>query len=172
MEMIPPTHPGIKHQKIKMKKIKVYIPGILSLLLLFPLIMYQLLARGYLNKNYVLEVTWYSPEISDANGQKFPVERNYTTINLTGNARNDKITVAYAKLLITEMLTEFDTTKGLHLHFADTAKYESFIEVLDFCDQQQTLSYAPNNSDFWIFNKVKNEQQKKMLFRSCTPIII
>jgi hypothetical protein len=68
-------------------------------------------------------------------------------------------------------LHNFDTTSGVRVHFADTSKYESFIEVLDFCSQQDALIYAPYENNFWIFNRFKNEEEKNYRpFGSCIPL--
>jgi hypothetical protein len=147
-----------------MKKMKIYVPGLLSLLLLFPLLLYKLSHSGIFDKEYVMEVTWYSPAIKNAYMQTFPPSKDYIDIHLTGNALTDKVKIEYAKVLVDEMITLFDTTRGVHLIFADTAKYESFIDILDFCSQQDGLAYAPHESNFWIFNRFKNEEQKKNMW--------
>lgn len=153
---------------------KIYVPGLLSLLLLVPLLLYKLSHWGIFDKEYVMEVTWHSPAIENLYVQKFPPSKDYVDINLTGNALTDKVKIDYVKVLLDEMVTLFDTTRGVHIIFADTAKYESFIEILNFCDQQDGLAYAPYESNFWIFNRFKNEEQKKnMWLGSCivmTPL--
>jgi hypothetical protein len=157
-----------------MKKSKIYVPGLLSLFLLFPLLMSKLSQWGIFHKDYVLEVTWYNP-VATPYTQVFPLpSKNYTVVTLTGDASEDHIKIQYAKLLLKEMVHQFDTTRGVRIHFSDTAKYESFIKILDFCSQQDALGYAPHENDFWIFNRFKNEEEKKRRwFGSCivfTPI--
>jgi hypothetical protein len=145
-----------------MKKPKFYVPGLLSLCVLFPLLMYKLSQWGIFHKDYVLEVMWYNPIATPYSHVSPLPSRNYTLINLTGEAADDNIKIQYAKLLVKEMVHQFDTTRGVRIHFADTAKYESFIEVLDFCSQQDALGYAPHENDFWIFNRFKGEEEKNL----------
>jgi hypothetical protein len=155
---------GIGERMAYMKKMKIYVPGLLSLLLLFPLVLYKLSHRGIFDKEHVIDVAWYSPAIEDPYVQKFPLSKDYININLTGNALTDRVKIEYVKVLVHEMLTLFDTTRGVHIIFADTAKYESFIDILDYCNQQGGLAYAPYESNFWIFNRFKNEEQKKTMW--------
>ncbi|MBT1704935.1 hypothetical protein [Chryseosolibacter indicus] len=75
----------------------------------------------------------------------------------------DKVKIEYARVLLHEMTTLFDTTRGVHIIFADTAKYESFIDILDYYNQQEGLAYRPHENNFWIFNPFKNKEQKKTI---------
>jgi hypothetical protein len=151
-----------------MKKVKVYVPGLLSLLLLLPLLVYQLSRWGIFDKEYVMEVTWYSPVLDSRYSQELLPSKEYVHINFTGNPLTDKTKIEYVKILIDEMVSSFDTTRGVHIVFTDTAKYESFIEILNFCNNQDGLAYAPHESDFWIFNRIKSEEHREILWRgSC-----
>jgi hypothetical protein len=152
-----------------MKKVKIYVPGLLSLLFLFPLLMHKLSNSRIFDKEHVMEVTWHNPEIENRYARKFPPSKDYIDINLTGDTLTDKVKIEYAKVLLDEMVTLFDTTRGVHFVFTDTAKYESFVEILNFCSQQDALAYAPHGSDFWIFNRFKSQEQKEyMRFGHCT----
>jgi hypothetical protein len=153
-----------------MKKLRMYVPGLLSLCLLFPLLLHKLTQWGVFQKDYILEVAWYSPT---AVTSIFPPPRDYTVINLTGDAPDDHIKIQYAKIIVNEMVTQFDTTRGVRVHFADSSKYHSFIEVLAFCNQQDVLGYAPYENDLWIFNLFESEEQRKhMPIWSCLPLTL
>jgi hypothetical protein len=147
-------------QSLPMKRLLIYTPGVLSLLLLFPLLLNQLHQWGIFKKERVLEVTWHDPTLS----QRFPSvklftipTRDYTTINLTGDSADD-VKIEYAKVLVNEMLAKFDTINGVRIHFEDAAKYDTFVKVLNFCNRHHRLGYAPYESDFWIFNRISSEE--------------
>jgi hypothetical protein len=133
------------------RKLKLYAPGLFSLLLLFPLLLHQLLLWSIFDKEYMLEVTWHHPVFASDGQQEVPPPRDYAVFNITGNAAKDNIKIEYAKILIYELLVSFDTIKGVHFQFADTAKYHSFIEVLDYCGGQLRAPYAVYENDFWVF---------------------
>jgi hypothetical protein len=153
-----------------MKKMRIYVPGLLSLLLLFPLLLYKLSHWGIFDREHAMEVTWYSPAIDNLYIQKFPPSKNYIDINLTGNA-TDEVKIEYAKVLLVKMVSLLDTTMRVHIIFADTAKYESLIEILNFCSQHDNLAYALYESNFWIFTRFENEEQKENMWSgSCTDM--
>jgi hypothetical protein len=132
------------------KQRRFYVPGLISLFLFFPLALFQLKQYGAFEKSYALEVNWYSPELVDL---QFPPARQFQVISLNGNKRDDDIKLNFAQIAIQEMLAMNDTVNGVRVHFTDTARYESFIRVLDICLQEDGLSYAPYKNDVWIFNQ-------------------
>jgi hypothetical protein len=95
--------PNLKY----MKKPKLYIPGLLSLLLLFPLLINQLSQWHIFERDHVLEVAWFSPTQKNGYGQGFPPAKKYAVINLTGNSTHDSIKIEYTKVLLHEMIAQF-----------------------------------------------------------------
>lgn len=91
-----------------MRRIKFYVPGLFSLLLLFPLLMYQLTQWGVFEKDRVLEVNWHSPDMTIPYGREFPPSKHYTVINLTGNTSDDRDKIQFVRLLINEIVTQLD----------------------------------------------------------------
>jgi hypothetical protein len=104
-----------------MKIRRIYVPGLLSLIFLFPLLLTTLSRWGIFEKQYVVEVNWYSPEIETPYMQKFPPSKDYINVNLTGNGLTDKVKIEYAKVLLDEMVSKFDTTRGVHINLSLTS---------------------------------------------------
>jgi hypothetical protein len=144
---------------------KIYAPGLLSLLLLFPLFLYLLAEWHIFDKQYMMEVSWYEPKIMNnclPPYPAFPPPKKYALVNLTGEASHDSIALQSAKGFIQQIAARFDTIHGVRIHFTDTAKYESLVHMLDFCYQQDALTCVPYENDLWIFNRIANEEQKEM----------
>src|SRR5688500_5232245 len=98
-----------------MKKIKLYVPGLYSLFLLFPLLMYQVSEWGVFRHDKMLEVTWYDPDTPWPSTLP-PPARDYSVIDLTGNPVDDDIKIQYAKLLVHKVVYGGDTTHGVRIH--------------------------------------------------------
>lgn len=147
---------------------RIYVPGLISLVLFFPLAMFQLYRYGAFEKSYVSEVNWYSPELTRPHDLQFPPVRDYQVLTLNGNKKDDNTKRNFAQIAIREMLAMNDTVNGLRVHFTDTARYESFVRVLDICMQEGALTYAPYKNDVWIFNRIRNlEESKRISYWIC-----
>ena len=152
------TEPRPKHTK----PLLLYVPGLISLLLLFPLATFQLDKYGAFEKVRVMEVNWYSPKAVRWFDVKFPPERLYYVLTLTGNKKNDDLKLDYAEASIRKLVSRHDRINGLRLHFTDAARYESFIRALDICLRQDAIRYVPYKRDIWIFNIYKHEDSKEL----------
>jgi hypothetical protein len=73
-----------------------------------------------------LEVNSVDPRQSNVVHQYFSPSKEYIKILLAGNS-SDGAKVAYAKIVIDEIIAQEDTTRVVQLSFADTAKYEWII---------------------------------------------
>ena len=131
---------------------RIYVPGLISLFLFFPLALFQLDRHGSFEKLHVLEVNWYSPELTRPNDLRFPPTRAYQVLALNGNGKHDDEKLDFAQVAIREMLAMNDTVNGLKIHFTDNAKYESLVRALDICNRERGLTYVPYESDLWILN--------------------
>jgi hypothetical protein len=129
--------------------------------------MIQLDQWGAFDKIRVLEVNWYSPEAVRPFDLKFPPDRRYQVLTLTGDKTADNIKLDFAQVAIQEMVANYDTVNGVRLHYTDTADYESFVRALDICLRQDAINYAPYKNDIWIFNVFKNEKSKSLLYWTC-----
>ncbi len=131
---------------------RIYVPGLISLFLFFPLTMFQLDQYRASKKSYVLEVNWYSPELTRPDDLKFPPAREFQVLTLNGNRKDDHAKLDFAQIIIREMIAMNDTVKGLRVHFTDSAKYASLVRTLDICNRERGLTHVPYESDLWIFN--------------------
>lgn len=142
---------------------RIYVPGLISLVLLLPLTLFQLDQYGAFERAHVLEVNWYSPEHRRPYDLPFPPARQYQVFTLNGNEKDDKLKLAFVQLTVRKMLAMYDTVNGIRIHFTDTARYESFVRVLDICMRENALIYTPYKNDVWILNQIRNEEERKRI---------
>ncbi len=136
---------------------RIYVGGSISLLLLFPLLMFQLHQYKAFEKHRVMEVTWYSPTslyLPDSLNPPIPKNRNFTTFNLSGNERDDNLKLDFAQLAVRELIQNPDTINAVRIHFADSSKYESFIRALTICQKEKVRFYIAYQSDLWIYGQI------------------
>lgn len=133
-----------------------YIPGAISLLLLFPLSMYQLDHRGTFTGYHTMEITFYErdPQMRLWYRQQSIPDIGYQVINLAGDMKTDEVKIAYIKILLEEMASQADTTRGVRIYFKDSTKYESFVQILELCHKaEKNLAYALHEDAYWIFTR-------------------
>ena len=135
-----------------------YVPGAISLLALCPLMMFQLHRWNAFEKHYVLEVMWPNPDggLHDKYYQQPVAATNYRTITFTGHRDADSLKIAYAKNSIHAITTQTVTPRLIRFHFTGSAKYESFVQIIDLCDKEQVL-YVLYPNDCWVFNRKARE---------------
>jgi hypothetical protein len=148
---------------------RFYVAGFISLLLLFPLCMVQLKQYHAAQKAYVLEVVWYDPDHPGVFGPKAPPARDYQVIDIAGHKEHDRLKLNYAQLAIREMLHRHDTLTGIKIHFADTARYGSFIHALDICHQENAQTFVAFENDLWIFNDAEKTDTTQPPGRTLQP---
>lgn len=138
-----------------------YVPGLISLLLVLPLSMYRLLYHPALNKQYTLEVNYYSPTDHRPEPVLFPPAREYLAIDIDGNITQDESQLRDARIMITQMLHRKDTIRGLKIHFGAAARYESFVTAIDICSADSALTYTPYKDELWVYLSNSHSQQEK-----------
>lgn len=69
------------------------------------------------------------------------------------------------------MLALFDTVNAIRVHFTDTARYESLIRLLDICNKEEVLTYAPYKDDVWIFKGIINEDERQRILSPICGIL-
>jgi hypothetical protein len=141
-----------------MRRHKIYyIPGLISLLILFPLL-YEALQKEKARHDYrVLEVFMFDPAelFNNRLNQQFyyayPPLRDYLTLELTGDAIMDKVKLDYAQLRIREIENTGESIDGLNIHFADSAKYGSFVRAFDLLKRENATLYLAAKRDIWFW---------------------
>ena len=143
---------------------RIYYPtGLISLVLL-PLSGLLLLDYHHaFEKRRVIEVNWWSPALHERNPNEYPLEshplKNYTDFIIDGNDNNLESKILTAQLSIRKLMESKDTTKGIHFHFCDNAKYASFIKVINICLIENVKVFIPYESDIWILNPINIESK-------------
>jgi len=153
-----------------------YTPGIISLILLPALCIWYLYDQRVFEKYNALVIVWSGPGISispnifplgnNANVQYTDIHFNtndvfgtynnkdsryFTNINFIGNIKMDELNLETAQLEIRNMITSKDTIQGVHLHFSDGSKYETWIKAIDICQRENAKLYIPHENDLWIY---------------------
>lgn len=125
-----------------------YVPGVISLLALCPLLMYQLERWKAFERYYTIEVNWLTspPDAAMTRGA------GHKTVKLSGNP-GDIIKINDAKNLVRLMADHDRTMKLLRFQFTGTAKFESFVQVLAMCTSEPSLVCVLYQDDCWVYNR-------------------
>ena len=119
--------------KMKLKRV-VYLPGMLSLIVLPVLILYWR-DQNQKEQLYVVEINMHT--VDDVDGQ--PLARNYQVINIDDNVEENEIKLNYARLILREHKLRQDTTSGIQFHFSKFYRYESYVSVMNLLLQEDIL---------------------------------
>jgi hypothetical protein len=87
--------------------------------------------------------------------------RKTRKIKKSVNRKEDETKLDYAQLAIREIVALGDTVNGVRVHFNDTARYESFVRVLNICLEEGMVPYVPYKKDIWIFNRIGSVDEGK-----------
>ena len=98
-----------------------YTAGLISLIVLPILCIWNLDNNKALEKQYVLELLW---QVNDRKDQQFDVHHsnNFTNIYLTNADNNNKIKLDSSRLEIRNLVATNDTIKGVHFIFNNNSK--------------------------------------------------
>lgn len=142
----------------------LYLPGMICLLGLYPVLIHQLERWKVFENYHTMMITWYStdPHLRDLYDQQSIPMIKYQMVNLTGDEESDNIKIKCARGFIREMALLADTTKLVRIHFEDTSKYDSFVQILEVCRKEKMLKYALYQNDCWIFYR---RHQKTLINR-------
>jgi len=142
--------------KVKRKKI-LYIPGLLSLILIVPLCSFYFYSNNYFVRYKVLEVMWLNKSNDNEynlNTFNYITSRKNINIELIGDDKIDKERLRWGQSEINKLLKSKDTSLGVHFHFSKTTTYESFIRVLNICIIEGATTYTPYEDEFWVVNEI------------------
>jgi hypothetical protein len=79
--------------------------------------------------------------------------RNYTEINFNGKASDDKVKLAFADVLVREIVSANDTVRGLRFNFNDSVRFGTFIALLTILEEKRAKYYIPVDYNIWFFDK-------------------
>lgn len=127
-----------------------YPTGLLGLAIL-PLILFHYIQKNdYLRHRTLVDVFCITDEWILENEKHFESpfllhpKRNFTTIEITGDAPSDELKFRFGRLMIHELMVTTDTVLGVRFHFGPKAKYEHWVYALDAA----TLAYKPAFSKY------------------------
>jgi hypothetical protein len=141
----------------KRKKI-YYIPGIISLIII-PITFLLFANREIKQKTLtVLPIVFTDtnfpkrfPEAFKKFNGNFPPKRNYIDISFNGDNQKNKIKLDFAQVRIREILSQNDSTNGLHFKFGESSQYWTFIKVVDILRFEDAKTYMAIDNDIWFY---------------------
>ena len=144
--------------KSTQRKKNYYIPGIISLIIV-PIAFIHFANRELkLRTQTVLTVyviDWnYIEEHAEFFKQyhgRFPPIRNYIDINLTGNLPFDNIKLDFAQVRIKEILSQKDSTSGLHFSFGLGSEFKSFVKIIDMLKFEEANTFLIDDAGIWVY---------------------
>jgi hypothetical protein len=80
------------------------------------------------------------------------LKRRYTDIDFNGNNADDKTRLAFADVLVREIVTNNDTLRGLRFNFKDSATFGTFFSVLTILKENSARHYVPVDYYIWFFD--------------------
>ena len=151
-----------------------YVPGMISLILL------PVLCIFYLDKHYYEECCIeivvpekYNPTryTNTPKGLRFDTtllsipenRRIYTTFEFNGNDEINKIRLDSSTTLLKQIILTEDTINGVRFILGDSAKYSTFIEILDLCFTDSFPTFVPYENDVWWLYTKKSEEIKQRI---------
>lgn len=126
-------------------------------LVFFPLlcVIYLYQTKAF-QSEYAIEINVWNKEdgkrIKKMYGWEEHPPRNYLEFYMTGNDKEDQISLNKAQLAFRRMVKTQDTIFGVHITFMDNAHYWTFISVLDRLEEEHVKQYIPIGNHLWIFN--------------------
>ena len=137
---------------------KAYLPHGLITSIGLPLLCCIFIYSNFNKERYVIEVQNWNPKLHER-CSCYPKEshpqRDYTTINLSGNNKGNSIKLSLAQALIREHQQNDDTIHGVHITLGPTSEFRFLIQLLDICYIEKARSFVCIGNDFWIYNPGK-----------------
>jgi hypothetical protein len=167
----------ILSSKTKNRKIFYYPTGIISLILLPILCICYLEYKNAFDKYGVIQIKWWTPELYADHSETALKEGHpnipYTSTFLTGKDENDKSKLRKAQLEIHNWVKRKDTLTGFQFHFSDSAKYWTFIKVIDICKIEGAKYFTVGDNNIWVFyyNGENPHEEKIVLIECGTPFM-
>jgi hypothetical protein len=145
-----------KHRKI------FYVPGMISLALLFLLCLYFLFASDLLRQEGVIELGLaddYSRQIIKEHAGSFPVKRNYDEFVFDRFNGANRQELQEMRLALRKLKKENDTVNGIKIHFGKTT-YQTFIDVIDIITIEDMPFYVNDKDDLYVCIPNTNRKSK------------
>lgn len=131
----------------------LYIPGIISLIGLPVLITIHLRQYKDVPKRNIIETYWINRVTYCSGGDQasyIDESRTYIDIELTGDSLSDDQKFQSADSLLSNILNGKDKQHGIHYRFSNTAKYGTFVGVLNKLLKKAPHQYLLYKGGIWI----------------------
>ncbi|GAL85813.1 hypothetical protein MYP_3042 [Sporocytophaga myxococcoides] len=151
---------------MKPRKIILYKPGIISLILLPIICIGYAYFKGVFIEYRTIPLTYHSAKDPFL---KFP-ERIYEKIIIDNRSEVDKELETINKK-IDQICKLNDTINGIQIHFAETAKYESFIKSLNVILRGK-YKWFVDKDNIWIFRYPEVEDSTEAFYFICGTVDI
>jgi hypothetical protein len=134
-----------------------YVGGLISLCFLFPVFISALIwdiipvyrrpkTMPYLcpDKNeFIKHPNWLGIWLPDR-------KVAYSDFQLTGNEKENTITLDFLRLEIKRLKENRDTSAGMHFTIANECRYGTYVKLLNMLNVYEVGNYLPSGSDVWI----------------------
>jgi hypothetical protein len=151
------------HQKIK------YSAGLISLALLPILCLCWIYKYEVSKVKHAVDIVFWSPEAKETVPEDYWPEtlakKKTTIIDLTGNNSNDKISLQYAQVLLSNWKANKDDTQVIKFHFGNKAKYWTFVEAINVCKAVKLNSYLPYKNNMYAYWDYHPKSVQKPVYR-------
>ncbi len=154
-------------QGMKRRKIILYRPGWISLLLL-PLLCIVFLFEANTNKQYrllkVFRITKESYIVRGDQATMFfhPPERHFQQINI-GAQNREKVRkqLDTARNTLQKMIRTRDTVQGIHFHFEKQATHGVFVQILNLCNIAGVDHFVTLENDIHAYYQEKENRENQ-----------
>ncbi len=104
-------------------------------------------------KLYVADTAFIKrhPEIYSRFQKNLIPVRKYMTLNIVGEEAKDIRQLDIAKARISQIVSNSDTTAGVHFYFGKSASYGTFIKAIDILNLNGAKTYMVLDSDIWFY---------------------
>ncbi|MES2286843.1 MAG: hypothetical protein V4547_14230 [Bacteroidota bacterium] len=139
--------------QLKHTKPIYYTAGLISLIMLPILCIWNLDNNKAFEKQHVLELLWWSKDRKD---QQFDVHpsRKFDDTYLTSDNNSNKIKLDASQLKIRKLIATNDTINGVHFIFDNNSKYWTLVKVIDICNVEGAEHFILKDNDLWVCNYV------------------
>jgi hypothetical protein len=137
----------------------LFVPGLISLALLLPSLLWWLTRVEALEKKYVLNAVWHETDYGTLTNDFIPV-MEFETIWLDGNAKSDDRQLVIIKRLANELNFRKDSLHGIHVHLAPTVNYQSIVSLFALSSFSSPLRCVGYKDDLWIYYTEKRTEPK------------
>ncbi|WP_187261391.1 hypothetical protein [Pontibacter beigongshangensis] len=155
----------------KVKRRLLYTPGLLSLIVLFPICFIYLKNRIKAKEKAVIELNMNTPEfgniiVSDTLSHFYGLDpirpypkRNYLTYYLTGRENQDEATLKEAQVELRKQHISNDTINGVYFYFTNDAKYGAIVNTLNIFMIEDIERFLFVDNEIWVFNIPETEHK-------------